>query len=108
MIYLLLIPAAVLYITMGAWTFGYAGQALDDPNAHDTPMPVLAAIFWPIAITLIGLANIAKPACDAGAATHKRKIEKIKIRIEEERKLRIQMEEVEKELEEEMKISRAS
>ncbi len=108
MICLLIIAAVVLYLTIGAWTFGYAGQALEDPWAHQGPAPVLAAMFWPITIVIIGLANILKPAFESGEATHKKKIEKIKIRIEEEKKLRIQMEEVEKELDEEMKISKAS
>lgn len=94
---LFLIALSIAYVSAGAWTFGYVRGAVNDQqNGWETPLPLFSAILWPL--TLLG-AMVILPVQRAGFAFQQHKLEKRKQRIALQEKVRIEIQEAEKELE---------
>lgn len=100
--FLLILVGIISYCGAGAWTFGYVRGAINDnQNGWASPLPSSAAIFWPFALFGIFLTKVMIPMQTLGHAFQQRKLKKQKIRIAEQEKLRIELAEAEKILEEE-------
>ena len=100
MIALLIITAILGYIGVGAWMFGYIRGTINDYSGFDTPLPLFGAVAWPISLLIM----LAIPLQKMGLASQKKQVEKKKVRIELQKKARIELEQVEKELEEEFRL----
>lgn len=97
MLALILIASIIGYLTAAAWTFGYVRGAVNDhENGWETPLPLFSAIFWPITILA---AMVIMPVQKAGFAFQQHKLEQQKQRIALQEKVRIELQEAEKELE---------
>jgi hypothetical protein len=113
--YLLIALGALAYVTMGSWTFGYMAGKWAKENDHrhdyyyDEPGPWFAGIFWPIVLLFsLVFMRLVKFGTKQGVKT----IENQRVRIELERKIRVEQEkiqhEIEAELEEELRKTRAA
>jgi len=90
----------VAYASVGAWTWGYTRGAVEDETGWETPVPLLAALFWPFILTGIAMKLLLVPLQSMGFKLQQRQMLQKKQRIELQTKTRIELEEAEKELEE--------
>jgi hypothetical protein len=85
------------YLAAAAWTFGYVRGALNVAHGGwDNPVPLFASICWPITLLV---SMIILPVQRAGFAFQQHKLEKKKQRIAIQEKVRVELQEAEKELE---------
>lgn len=97
---ILIILSMFAYAGVGAWIFGFVRAAVNDKeNGWETPLPLFSSIFWPISLTIITLRSIMVPAEKMGYAFQRNQLEKKKKRIAQQEKIRIQLQEAEKEIE---------
>jgi hypothetical protein len=97
---LLVLLGLVGYAAVGAWTWGYTRGAVEDDTGWETPVPLLAGLFWPFILTGIMLKLLLVPMQSMGFALQQKKMLQKKQRIELQTKTRIELEEAERELEE--------
>lgn len=105
--YLLIALAVLAYVTVASWTFGYmAGKwAKEKDHSHnyyyDEPGPWFAGALWPITLlfSLIFM-RLVKHGTNVGVRT----VEARRVRIELERKIRVEQEKIQKEIEEELEV----
>ena len=99
---LIVLASIIGYVGIGAWHFGYIRGATDDEkNGWGTPLPFLAAVFWPFVMSALVFANIAVPLNKLGFKFQQNRLEKQKKRIAEQEKVRIELQEIENILEKE-------
>lgn len=101
MITIFWILGILAYLGVAAWTFGYVRGATDDDTGFETPIPTFASIFWPITLAIITVKAITIPLQSLGLAMQQKQVAKKKQRIELQQNTRIELEKIEKELEDE-------
>lgn len=96
---LIVLLSLVGYAGIGAWTWGYIRGAVEDQSGWDTPVPLLAALFWPLILTGIVMKLLLVPLQSMGFALQQKQMLQKKQRIELQTKTRIELEEAQRELE---------
>lgn len=96
---LIIILSIVAYVGLGSWAFGYVrGATNDKEKGWETPMPIMSAILWPFVVAIIGLSYVIAPAQQMGFAYQQAKLKKKKKRIALQDKIRIDLQQADKEI----------
>ena len=115
MLLAIIIAGVLSYATVGSWTFGYMAGVWAKENNHqdnyyyDEPGPWFAGIFWPITFLIF---LFCLPLVEYSTRVGIKKVERRRVRIELEKRIRVEQEkaqqEIEAELEEELRNEAAA
>lgn len=89
----------IAYFAVASLIFGYLTILTNDRHkGWETPIPIFGGVFWPITLIFLGLQNIAIPMQYIGETIAKKSLEKIRKQNAVKEKIRIELQEAEREV----------
>jgi hypothetical protein len=93
---LIMVASVLVYLAMSFWTAGFICARCT--CRFDDPVPWMFGFFWPLSLSFLGIKTLMMPVFHRGSQDGEKLLQKLRIRVVHEQRIRIEQELIQSEL----------